>query len=396
MPFAKTLRVLAICLTASLLVPTPQAAANPLNLPDWVKPGSQIVFEVTVAGSAGAAAGYTVLDVVSVTPQGVVFDETILSQNHGQQGLALTKWHPLTVDPITILAGMSYIARPQDLAQIPSGKKITVSRGTWDVNGKPTDAVFRTLIHSSRQNYVDANDPTKTVVRDDERMVIQQAFDANTGVLLNDVSRQYESATVFNDKGEPLNPHTRVALGSTKSFRHARDLSGAPWMNQSWPAWTQTLRGLEYAGAVHVSPPGVPPFAIPFRSRLSVTDRGDGWVRGTITSVQGDAMSGGGVPEESPFFCTVNSLGNLWMSPDALIATANLAANNQGVVDREPVTGTTTYCQREGNNVSIMLQTTNGDQMVSVYDLQSGLVVRKIIKRGPMGQVLDVTLQNRF
>ncbi|MEM1212596.1 MAG: hypothetical protein AAGI68_09900 [Planctomycetota bacterium] len=392
----------AVCALAVVALhgPAASASATPLNLPEWVKPGAQLVFYQAKTGTGGAGSNFLIVDVLQVLPEGVLVAESGLGEvtTPGMQGLYLSGGSAKLLEPLTIQSGMGYFLPLEQMAASRSGGGVFVSLGPWRTDdGRTYNAFLRTIVNGSRTTYRNEADPKQILFREDARSITQQAYDTQTGILLNDLGRQYEDATGFNKHNEPTNNHTRLAVGQRTAFRNLRQFNG-PWLNQQWPAWTQTVRQLHYTGTQSVFTPGTfggnNRWDMPAQMTFDVKDRGNGWVGGISTFSVQNPRTGQVQQAPGPNVESVNSLGGLWMSPDALRAIADRAARNNGVVDVEPITRTVTAAQRQGDTVLITVTSTGGDRTTSYYDLQRGVMQRVVMEKKIQRQVIDLRLQN--
>ncbi|MEM6551680.1 MAG: hypothetical protein AAF750_06100 [Planctomycetota bacterium] len=389
----------AIAITAIFGRPT-AASAEPLNLPAWVKPGAQLVFYQAKTGTGGAGSNYLLVDILQILPEGILVAEGGLGEvtTPGMQGLYLASGSPKLLDPLTIQSGMGYFIPLDQMATARSGNGVFVSLEPWRTDdGQTYNAFLRTIVNGSRTTYRNKNDPKQILFREDARSITQQAYDTQTGILLNDLARQYEDATGFNKDNQPTNNRTRLAVGVRTAFRNLRQLNG-PWIGQQWPAWTQTVQQLHYTGTQSVFTPGTfggnNRWDMPAQMTFDVKERGQGWVAGISTFSVQNPRSGQVQQVPGPNVESVNSLGGLWMSPDALRAIADQAARNNGVVDIEPITKTVTSAQRQGDTVLIMVQSSGGDRTTSYYDLQRGVMQRVVTEKKIQQHVIDLRLQN--
>ncbi|MEM1212597.1 MAG: hypothetical protein AAGI68_09905 [Planctomycetota bacterium] len=385
-------------LTGPVLGNRAVAEPTPLGLPDWVKPGAQVVYKGWKTGTGGQGANYTVLTVLHVGPEGVLGQEQGIGdilQPNGRRELHLFGGGPYFADPGLIRAGMAFVMPPQDIAAARWGGNVVVTHEPYNAtDGTVRQGMFRTVVNGSRTTYTKASDPSRILFQENDRSMLMHAFDTQNGIMLHELSRQYDAATGFDKDNKPTNIHTKLALGTGKQFQNLRQVDG-PWIGQTWPAWTHTVSELVYAGQnTQMSPLG--PFNIPVQLTMQVKARElqEGVITGTTTLASQNPNNGQVSRNTTPFLESANALGGTWMSPDALRAIAQRAAANNGIVDVEPVTRTTVSAQQQGETVILHTQSQGGSTSTTYYSLANGLAQRMVIDDRVQRQVTDLRLQH--
>ncbi|MEM6551679.1 MAG: hypothetical protein AAF750_06095 [Planctomycetota bacterium] len=394
-----TLPALALaCLTGLIIGHRAIAEAEPLGLPDWVKPGAQVVYKGWKTGTGGQGSNYTLINILHVGDEGILAQEQGIGEvlrPNGQRELHLFGGGPYFADPGRIRAGMAFVMPPQDIANARWGGNVVVTHEPYNAtDGTVRQGMFRTVVNGSRTTYTKAGDPSRILFQENDRSMLMHAFDTQNGLMLHELSKQYDAATGFDKDNKPTNNQTRLALGTGMQFQNLRQVDG-PWIGQTWPAWTHTVSELVYAGQnTQPSPHG--PFHIPVQLTMQVKAREiqAGVITGTTTLSSQNPNTGQVSHASNPFLESANALGGTWMSPDALRAIAQRAAANNGIVDIEPVTKTTVSAQQQGDTVIFHVQSQGGSTSTTYYSLTNGLAQRMVIDDRVRQQVTDLRLQS--
>ncbi len=364
---------------------TAEATAAAMQTPEWVQPGARIVYSggslsrwagsgEDNPGGSSAGQGMIVYDVLAVAPRGVLVRESALfktdpsSPAQGPAGSS-TRW----VTPMLANAGQAFFMPTQTLAGMQTGDGVQVTRGPMPMHGQTYDSV---LIQLSQGVGADGRVSQNA-------NSFEVTYEANTGLKLMEMSAQ------------------RGGQGSRESvsqsamrFESFRQREGA-WIGQTWPQWTQQVTEVVYAGEQVYQSPGVPALSMPTQMVFSITERGDGWVTGTMQTQTTNPLTGqaeAGAGEGQPFAMTVHELGSLWMSPQAL------AALPEGAIDNDPTTGAVTRFAR-ANQAGLQTGTvtttySDGSSSAATYDMVSGLCTGIQIRLNAFSQTMRLELQS--
>ncbi|MCC5786265.1 MAG: hypothetical protein JJU33_06160 [Phycisphaerales bacterium] len=351
----------------------PQTPGEKLNTPEWVKPGLRVVYFATSSiegpanarpgepGAAGSAGmGPTVVDVLAVTDRFVMTSAASLARIGMGEQLMYAGGGTQFITAMSTLGGDAFFTPPEVLKELQSGSGIEVQRGPMEFNNQTVQAV------------------TVTVRTQDA--VSRRTYDAESGLLL-----MSQSASGPLRRGEQHNEFNRQSRESSQ-FMGLRMVEG-PWTEAAWPAWADTVREMRYEGQMIYSAAGFTQ-AYPARSTLRISERGEGWAKGS-TEMRVDIQ---GMPENTSRAETGMARGMLagyWMSPQAL------RQMNQGVIDRDPHTGTITRYQRSGAHGVLTLETTGRSRITNYFNLETGALDSLRIEQPELNQTIELRLTNR-
>ncbi len=325
----------------------------------WVDSAGNRYSESSVGlGSAGA--GYTQIDVVSMSDGVVVLDlRFFLITNHGEGPTKLAFYWSDVVHP----SGCEWWVNPELLKRYVGTRAggVTVQRVSYDLNGRLYPAIYiHTLMGSGYTSY---------------------AYDENTGILLGHTSSATSARDDLMFNQDDWNSGTVTSGGSGKNivvhrFVGSRTVN-VPWAGQQPPRWVREIDEFQYEGHLTTHAPSMlRPLQMKAGSTLRIKRRGSDWIEADQTiSIQGPYPN---IPPQTATLVRVsgaNQIGGLWISPSAL---SNLRPGQ--VIDSDPITGGRVVVTRvgrdaRGRSVVVLTETAQIDRHSFVYDARSGMLV---------------------
>lgn len=352
---------------------TPQMPGQSVNAPEWVKPGLRLAYFATSSiegpanarpgepGAAGSAGmGPMTIDVLAVTDRFVMTSTTALARIGVGEQLMYAGGGTEFITAMSTIGGGAFFTPPEVLKELQSGDGVEVQRGPVAFNNQTVQAV------------------TVTVRTRDA--VSRRTYDAESGLLL-----MSQSASGPLRRGEQHNEFNRQSRESSQ-FMGLRMIEG-PWTKAEWPDWTKTVREMRYEGQMAYSAAGFTQ-AHPARSTLRITERGEGWVKGAgefRIDIQGMPES----TTRSEVGMARGMIAGFWMSPEAL------RRMDQGVIDRDPHTGSITRYQRTGPHGVLTLETTGRSRITNYFNLETGALDGLRIEQPELNQTIELRLTNR-
>jgi hypothetical protein len=360
--------------------PNPQPAGQAIAMPDYIKPGFQMLYmsassseseDANKPGSAGM--GYTEYTIVAVLKDKVLINAAFYL---APEGVPLTPQGALdpNTDPRVQLSGASSMAlgafalqsggamwmSVDELKQLQPGNGVEVNRGPWPYNGQQVNSV------------------TVTVKGNDH--ISSSTYHADNGMKLT--SRNASGPMRRGDTG--VNPYNRkhqsqMQLLGTRQF-------DSPLVGAAWPAWAKTVKSMSYAGTYSMAVPGVQAPPVQMSMTLNFTDRGEGYVLGkSTTQVQGSP------PSSSPIMQGPGTALGYWVHPDVL------ADLDPGQIDENKTMRTKlTYQVQEGNlgrlGVFVLTNDAQTFYAVSAYNLQNGALTYISHHEKTTGTTIEYTL----
>ena len=368
-----------------LFTGVPGAANAPA--PDWVRPGARITlysasaatnssgggsslmsdpngkwvddagnrYSESSVGLGSAGAGYTQIDVVSMSDGVVVLDlRFFLLTNHGQGPTKLSFFWSDVVHP----SGCEWWVNPELLKRYVGTRAggVTVQRVSYDLNGRLFPAIYiHTMMGSGYTSY---------------------AYDENTGILLGHTSSATSARNdlMFNQDG--WNSGTFTQGGSGKNivihrFVGSRQVN-VPWAGQQPPRWVRDLREFQYEGSLTTYAPSMlRPLQMAASSTLRIKRRGSDWVE--LDQTVATRVPYPNIPAQTAALVRVsgaNQIGGLWIAPAAL---GNLRQGQ--VIDSDPITGGRVFVEQGGRNAVVLTETAQIDRHSYTYNAGSGMLI---------------------
>ena len=337
-----------------------------LPAPDWVQPGVRLTY---TAGAAAApvdpeapgagGAGYTQIDVVSVTDKQVV--------------LRMTSWGmPANRGPCHPIGAASYVGpagvgtdwylNPQVLKRALKldADGLTVAHMPYKVHGKTYDAMRFEWEHA-----------------DGKRVWV---YDYKTGVLLH--------SGFDNDTGAAK----LSAYGDLMSIRTLK----APWATAAVPDWVGEYKGLHYQGRYTLSVPGDRSYGSTLRMDMQVLDRGATWQRLKRHTERGAIVQGLPADVDDTVMVTGRAVfGGLWIPPKGL-----QTLEDGQVLDTDPHTGIETRVEAVadgagGERVVRIVERNRIYSSTFTYQLKTGLLAAARLSFDASHTVFEMELSGR-
>lgn len=362
-----------------LEAPTPKkgaAVANPLIgrvagakivVPDFVKPGARFVYE---SGSStenddpnkvnSAGVGLTRFDVIAVTDTHVLLQQGTFLQSMRGDGHSYGGSAHIAFGDFEIKSGAALWIPKEVLDAYVTAEPTQVNSGPYELNGRTYDV--------------------KTLTRITKESAMRQTWDRGTGLKLTEQTgvgqpRRAGDLTGFN----------RKITGTTvyQTFRQMK----LPWLDAAPPAWVKDLQSLHYEGKTTMHLPGSEPLSLPFSSRMEVAERGENWVRFTLTMNMGQ-----GQPTKSSLNSGPGSIGGYWLHPDVL------RKMRAGVLDQDEMLGTRLeYSVQNGpqGRLGVLTETGSAHRLLWGYSLEDGALVYSRWEQPEINQTIEVTLAER-
>lgn len=336
----------------------------------WVGKDGKRYSEDTIA-TGGAAAGFIHIDIVAVTDQAVA----MVSTQYLGDGTISAPTPSNTMSTVCHPSGCEYWIHPELLARVQPGEfgGVRYLRGPFEVNGQSYDALMIQVISANASSH--------------------NVYDMKTGFSLSMGSRMQST------KSQPsFDPVTgRATPGKTTNttlvvsqLRAARVID-RPWLRHGLAPVSvgQTFR---FRGQQTLDMGMGYPSSMPIEMTLTASH-----VDGSIIAY--DAVTqftgAGGTPFRSKRYCTAGQLGNVVMPPQAL---AELRSGQE--LDRDPVTGYTTFVEfvgrnEMGQNLVVIRESGQAGLQRWVYDAQTGHLLEGVVhySNGDPSSTTTITLQ---
>lgn len=361
---------------------TLRAAAQALELPEFLKPGTRLTFEEGSAVVHGnnletvperqrnsGGVGFLTLDIVHASPQLVAADARSIMLVDAQNQLTQTVAVAAVKGDAQRLG--QYWINPQALAALQDtqsdGQKI--SRIKHEANGKTYDAI--SIVNTGPANAYES-----------------LIYDLKTGVLL---SASRSNAGDAGGAGR-IGSWQGAAATSHSRFIEMRPLQ-LPWINEAAPPWATAGQQMVYQGgyqAILSGGAGLPPLP-PLGMQIIFTfdQAAEGFVWGKMLT-RSDIGTGLPAQENS----TDRALGTamltpLWISPRVL---GQLQPNQ--IIDQDNVTRLSMAYGGMQGNVGVFIEQGPLEANQYAYDLQSGMLVgiRSQKAQGPNQVQIDLQL----
>jgi len=383
----------------------PEARQTPA--PDWIKPGTRLVFFSTNAvtqtnpgqmgmrrdpngkiiddqgnrwtmtdptGESGGGVGYTVLDIIASEPGVLVMQSHLYFLPQGTQGPAVLSGNSAVVcHP----SGCDFFLHPRLLAQVPTvdAPGINIIRQQYDLNNRRYGAIRVTL---SKQG------------------VSSSVYDLTSGVLLFSRSAQQQSqGQVLDPRGNSTNAGA-TATG-THTFMATRPLN-LPWTNSQMPAWVKQAHRLRYAGQMISRPmneTGLGDLSTPVSSEMILKQTGANWSLHELVYNVDTNVGVPNVPSRSEIATGAASIDGVWKDPKFL---QQLRSGQP--LDQDTTVGTQTIVEyagagSDGRAIVAITTTTAQQKSTNVYDAADGKLVQVIrTQSNPGTNLLTITQMN--
>jgi hypothetical protein len=360
----------------------PGPAGAKLEVPDYIKPGFQMLYlssgstEADAQGKNGSAGvgftEYTVLAVTKdkvlvsaanyLTPNGIAMDAQGNVDRNTDPRAQFTGASVFAIGKLNIQAGDAMWMPVKELAQWQSGNGVTVQRGPWFYQGQQV------------------NSATITVPGNDT--ISSSTYNTDNGQKL--VSRSATGPMRRNATGN--NPYDRKNQ-SLSQLIATRQID-SPLLGAKRPDWANKVKKMTYAGTYSMAVPGVQPIPVQIASTVEFTDRGEDYILGKTTfQVQNNPPSTSMIAEGP------GTLLGHWVHPDVL---ANL---KEGLIDQNEIMHTTiTYQIQQGNlgrlGVFVLTNKAQTFYAVSGYNLENGALTYVSLHTADVGTTVELSLQN--
>lgn len=381
----------------------PEARQTPA--PDWIKPGTRLVFfstnavtqtnpgsmgmkrdpngniiddkgnrwtETEPTGLSGGGVGYTVIDIVASEPGVLVMQNHTYFLPQGKGGPAVltgatgTLSHP---------SGCDFFLHPRLLAQVPSmeSQNVVIIRQAYDFNSR----TYRAMRVSIRN-----------------RGISSSVFDLTSGVLLfSRASASQNSGQVVDRNGNIVD--AGATASGTHSFVASRPLN-LPWTNSTMPAWVKQTRKLKYSGQMISRSPagaGLPDLSTALQAEVALTQLGGNWSLHSMTSMLDTNVGVPNVPSTTELACGPASIDGVWKDP----AFLQRLQTGQSL-DQDQAVGTQSMVEfagrgNDGRNIVAITTVTSQQKSTNVYDAGDGRLIQMIQTQSNPGTNLTTITQ---
>lgn len=336
----------------------------------WVGKDGKRYSEETLA-SGRAAAGFTHVDIVAVTDQAIA----MVSTQYLGDGTVSAPTPSNTMSFLCHPSGCEYWIHPELLARVQPGEfgGVRYLRGPFEVNGQTHDALMIQVISANASSH--------------------NVYDMKTGFSLS------MSARMQSTKSQPsFDPVTGRATPGQQTnttlvvsqLRNARTVA-RPWLRHG-NAPVTVGQTLHFRGQQTLDMGMGFPSSSPIEVTLTASH-----VDGAIIAYDSVTQftGAGGTPFRSKRYCAAGQLGNVVMPPQAL---AELKSGQE--LDRDPVTGYTTFVEfvgrnEMGQNLVVIRESGQAGLQRWVYDAQTGHLLEGVVhySNGDPSSTTTITLQ---
>lgn len=386
---------------------------NQTPTPDWIKPGTRLVFFSTNAttqtnpgqmgmtpdpngqivdnngkrwtlnagtGDSGGGVGYTVIDVIAYEPP----PSSILVLDHRAYFLPNVNKGPAILvssqGEIIHCTGGDFFLHPRLLGQVPSvsAQNVNIIRQQYDLRDKRYNAM-------------------RVTVRTSGNGISSNVYDLTSGVLL------FSRSAGTTSQGQTLDPNGNIVNASatasgTHTFIGTREVN-LPWRNSQMPAWVKQTRKLHYAGQMisrTTSNEGLPDNTTGVTADIVLKKAGANWSMHEMTSVVNTNVGIQDIPSVTQLACGSASCDGVWKDP------AFLKQLKTGqTLDQDQTIGTQSMVEfagagNDGRPIVAITILNEGLRSTSVYDASDGKLIQMIrtepIQGMPMMRITQLNL----
>ena len=345
--------------------PAPGVANHAMKVPDYIKPGFQMIYMVgsytKTESSASAGMGFTVYTILAVLNDKVLVSATNYLTPNGLELNADGSFDPDTDSKAQLSDSASYIITKAD---VMSGGALWMpvdQLKQWKTT-KEIEVIER--IKSYQGEMVNA---ISLAIKNDGSITID-TFHADNGLKLEDLSN--------HDSGKQVN---QMQLLETKQL-------DSPLLGAKWPDWAKTVKKMSYSGTYTMAVAGVEPLPMQIGSEVVFKERGDGWAIGKASMTTQGQSSGSSHVMQGP-----GTLLGYWVHPGVL---ADLAP---GLIEENKLLRTTTtYQVQDGRlgRLGVFFHTnkTKSFYTVSGYNLQTGALTYVQLHTAETGITIELSL----